>query len=496
MILFSKGAPSVVLCLQKRGHHFLEETRLQKCLFFVSVVTGQNIQVTQLPDTISVKAGENLTLRCRLTGGNLPGGVRWYKGLDRSQPPIYSDKEGASNRVVRVIPGSSTDFSINIQNVQPEDAGTYYCVKFRAGIQERELASGKGTLVSVIAKPSHPVVLGPTRRITVGSRASFNCSTGGFSPQEITVSWLKDGKKIPGAQTNILNSDEKQSISYRAESTVEIPLEEGDVKSHLTCQIQHRSLDGPLQQTFTLGDILRVPPKVRLEINPPSPVQLNASVMVSCNAESFYPKEAKVELFAKDAQARKGKVGMKTTNPDGTFSLKSNLEMLATEDRNFSMFLCQVQHDSQSPVNETTTLLIKQSEDNRHLGSDGKTIVIIAVMVCALLVVLVIAVIYLIQARHSKGKHLCSVPFDTDPNNMAYADLNFDKVAQKRPCPGVESPLQSEYATLQAVQPLPNEDNVTYADLDMVQLNKAPKRPSPKAEEASSEYASVQVQNK
>uniref|UniRef100_A0A670Z4E8 Ig-like domain-containing protein n=1 Tax=Pseudonaja textilis TaxID=8673 RepID=A0A670Z4E8_PSETE len=253
------------------------ETRLQKCLFFVSVVTGQNIQVTQLPDTISVKAGENLTLRCRLTGGNLPGGVRWYKGLDRSQPPIYSDKEGASNRVVRVIPGSSTDFSINIQNVQPEDAGTYYCVKFRAGIQERELASGKGTLVSVI---------------------------------------------------------------------------------------------------------------------------------------------------------------------------------------------------------------------------DGKTIVIIAVMVCALLVVLVIAVIYLIQARHSKGKHLCSVPFDTDPNNMAYADLNFDKVAQKRPCPGVESPLQSEYATLQAVQPLPNEDNVTYADLDMVQLNKAPKRPSPKAEEASSEYASVQVQNK
>uniref|UniRef100_A0A670Z710 Ig-like domain-containing protein n=1 Tax=Pseudonaja textilis TaxID=8673 RepID=A0A670Z710_PSETE len=255
MILFSKGAPSVVLCLQKRGHHFLEETRLQKCLFFVSVVTGQNIQVTQLPDTISVKAGENLTLRCRLTGGNLPGGVRWYKGLDRSQPPIYSDKEGASNRVVRVIPGSSTDFSINIQNVQPEDAGTYYCVKFRAGIQERELASGKGTLVSVIV----------------------------------------------------------------------------------------------------FGSIFRLH---EAEKSPP-------------------------------------------------------------------------------PMNQ-----------------------------------------------------------DTDPNNMAYADLNFDKVAQKRPCPGVESPLQSEYATLQAVQPLPNEDNVTYADLDMVQLNKAPKRPSPKAEEASSEYASVQVQNK
>ncbi|ETE57009.1 Tyrosine-protein phosphatase non-receptor type substrate 1, partial [Ophiophagus hannah] len=304
--------------------------------------TGQNVEVTQLPETISVKAGENLTLKCTLTGANLPGGVRWYKGLDRNQTPIYSDKQEASNRGIRVIPGSNTDFSINIQNVQPEDAGTYFCVKFRAGVQEREL-------------PSQPVVLGPTRRITAGFRASFNCSTGGFSPQEITVSWLKDGKKIPAAKTNILNSDEKQSISYRAESTVEIPLEQGDVKSQLTCQIQHRSLD--------------VPPKVRLETNPPSPVQLNASVIVSCNAESFYPEDAKVELFAKDVQARKGKVGVKTSNPDGTFSLKSNLEMLATEDRNFSMFLCQVQHDSQSLVNETTTLLIKQSEDSRILGN-------------------------------------------------------------------------------------------------------------------------------
>ncbi|XP_026577071.1 tyrosine-protein phosphatase non-receptor type substrate 1-like, partial [Pseudonaja textilis] len=102
------------------------------------------------------------------------------------------------------------------------------------------------------------------------------------------------------------------------------------------------------------------PPKLHLEINPPSPVQLNTSVTVTCNVESFYPEDVKVELFAKDAQARKGKVGMKTSNPDGTFSLKSNLEMLSTKDINFSTFLCLVQQDSQSPVYDTITLFITE----------------------------------------------------------------------------------------------------------------------------------------
>ncbi|KAK9404959.1 signal-regulatory protein beta-1 isoform 3-like [Crotalus adamanteus] len=372
------------------------------------------MEVTQLPETVSVKAGDSLTLKCTLIGANLPGGVRWYKGLDRNQPPIYSDTQGVSNRGVRLVPGSNTDFSIDIPNIRPEDAGVYYCVKFRAGVSDKELASGKGTQVSVIAKPSQPVVRGPTRRVTAGSRATFNCSTEGFSPQEITVSWLKDGKKIQAGQTNILNSDGTESISYQAENTVEIPLEQGDVRSQLTCQIQHRSLDGPLQQAFPLGDVLRVPPKVRLETSPPSPVQPNATVTVTCHAESFYPDDAKVELFPKDPPSRKGTVGLKTPNPDGTFSLKSQLEMVATEDRNSSVFLCQVQHNSQPLVNETIVLFIRmQTEDNRSKTdgpeNDRTTMIIIAVVVCFLLVVLVIAVICLIQTRHSKGKDATAV---------------------------------------------------------------------------------------
>ncbi|XP_013930545.1 PREDICTED: signal-regulatory protein beta-1 isoform 3-like, partial [Thamnophis sirtalis] len=222
-------------------------------LFLVSVVTGQNVKITQLPESISVKAGETITLECTVTGDNLPGSVRWFKGRDREQE-IYSDKQRASNKVARVIPGSNTDFSIKIQNVRPEDAGTYYCNMFKTVSQGSMQFGGKGTLVSVIAMP---VIIGLTGRITAGSRASFNCSAEGFFPREITVIWLKDGEEIPVAQTNIVGFERNETTLYRVDSMVEIPLGQENVSSQMTCQIQHTSLDSPLQQTFTLGGVPR-----------------------------------------------------------------------------------------------------------------------------------------------------------------------------------------------------------------------------------------------
>ncbi|KAG8147601.1 hypothetical protein E2320_022802, partial [Naja naja] len=58
---------------------------------------------------------------------------------------------------------------------------------------------------------------------------------------------------------------------------------------------------------------------------------------------------------------------MKISNPDGTCSLNSSLEMMATEDINFSMFLCLVQHDSQSPVNEMSMLFITEQLERSQL---------------------------------------------------------------------------------------------------------------------------------
>lgn len=82
---------------------------------------------------------------------------------------------------------------------------------------------------------------------------------------------------------------------------------------------------------------------------------------------------------------------------------------------------------------------------------------------------------------------------DSDTNNMTYADLNFTK-EKKNVQRVIEVSQQSEYACIQGSQAPASNDNLTYADLDMVHLSKAPRRPAPCPEETTSEYASVQIQ--
>uniref|UniRef100_A0A803U1B1 Ig-like domain-containing protein n=1 Tax=Anolis carolinensis TaxID=28377 RepID=A0A803U1B1_ANOCA len=214
-------------------------------------VRGQTQEIIQVPETLSVSTGGELTLHCILMGSGSPGGVRWYKGPDRTQPAIYTQKD-ASPRVTRLVPESPTDFSITISNVRPEDAGTYYCVKYKktSGTEVEETA-GKGTMVSVI-----------------------------------------------------------------------------------------------------------VPPNVRVETYPPPPVHLNGMVTLICNVEHFYPNVINVAWFMNN-KSKMGTDEPMIKNSVGLFSLKNSLVVRATEEKNMSIFTCQVRHNFQPPINQTATLIIR-----------------------------------------------------------------------------------------------------------------------------------------
>ncbi|KAM7150105.1 tyrosine-protein phosphatase non-receptor type substrate 1-like [Macrochelys suwanniensis] len=317
-----------------------------------------DFQLLQPQGAVSVSAGETLTLTCSVTGLVPIGPVSWFKGSGSGRQLVYA-LTGSFPRVTRAVSGSDTDFTIRINVTRPEDAGIYHCVKFRKGSgADEEFRSGAGTAVSVSARPSAPSVSGPRSRAEPGPPVNFTCTSVGFSPRDINVTWFKNGAKLPDPQHQVL--PENGSVSYSVSSTVGVSLTAGDARSQLTCQIEHSTLPAPLNATYHFSDALRVPPRLRVDTAPAAPVALNESVTFTCRAEGFYPKDASLTWLENGNETNLGKSSPPAENPDGTYTLQSSLELKATEQRNQSMFTCRVVHDSQPPVSASETLKISR----------------------------------------------------------------------------------------------------------------------------------------
>ncbi|XP_037666990.1 signal-regulatory protein beta-1-like isoform X2 [Choloepus didactylus] len=122
----------------------------------------EELRVTQPDKSVSVKAGESVTLRCSLSSRRPPGDVKWFKGAGPGRELIYEFKGGHFPRVKTVTDqtkGGNLDFSIHISSITPSDTGTYYCVKFQKGTPDTEYKSGPGTRVSVSGPESYTTLL-------------------------------------------------------------------------------------------------------------------------------------------------------------------------------------------------------------------------------------------------------------------------------------------------------------------------------------------------
>ncbi|NXB12460.1 SHPS1 phosphatase, partial [Cnemophilus loriae] len=113
---------------------------------------GQVFELHQPQKKVLVAVGETLTLRCTTSGLARPGPVRWLKGWGSGNQTIYDQiAKDLFSRATRAMAGSNTDFTIHIRNFQPDDVGTYYCVKFikgKTGVNEL-FQHGSGTEVSM-----------------------------------------------------------------------------------------------------------------------------------------------------------------------------------------------------------------------------------------------------------------------------------------------------------------------------------------------------------
>ncbi|XP_046534610.1 tyrosine-protein phosphatase non-receptor type substrate 1 [Equus quagga] len=476
-------------------------------------MAGEELQVIQPDKSVSVAAGETATLRCTMTSLYPVGPVQWFRGTGPDRELIYNFKGGHFPRVTNVSDNTernTMDFSIRVSNITPADTGIYYCVKFRKGSPDAEVKSGPGTQLTVSAKPSPPVVSGPTARAPPEQTVNFTCESHGFSPRNITLKWFKNGNELPASQTNV--DPEGDSMSYSVSSTAQVVLAPGDVRSQVICEVAHVTLQGapPLRGTANLSETIRVPPTLEVSQHSMAGNQEN----ITCQANKFYPQRLKLTWLENGNVTRTETASTLIENKDGTFSWTSWLLVNSSAHREDALLTCQVEHDGQPAVIKRHTLKASAHQKEQDTGgtpdksSSWNGIFIAVGVVCALLVALLIAALYLLRIRQKKAKGSTSstrlhepekntreITQIQDNNDITYADLNLPK--GKKPAPSAAEPNNhTEYASIQARPPPGTEDTLTYADLDMVHLNRAPKQSAPKPEPSYSEYASVQVQRK
>lgn len=239
-------------------------------------------------------------------------------------------------------------------------------------------------------------------------------------------------------------------------------------------------------------------------------------VNVTCQVKKFYPQRLQLTWLENGNVSRTETPSVASNlleNKDGTFNWTSWLLVNSSTHREDVVFTCQVQHDGQPAVTKNHTLVASARQKDQETlkpedNNDSRSIFIVVGVVCALLVALLIAALYLLRIRQKKAKGSTSstrlhepekntreITQIQDNNDITYADLNLPK-GEEVCLRAAEPNNHTEYASIQTGPPPAPEDTLTYADLDMVHLNRAPKQTAPKPEPSYSEYASVQVQRK
>ncbi|XP_070341521.1 signal-regulatory protein beta-1-like isoform X2 [Equus asinus] len=330
-------------------------------------VAGEELQVNQPDKSVSVAAGETATLRCTMTSLYPVGPTQWFRGTGPGRELIYSFKGGHFPRVTNVSDNAernNMDFSIRIRNITPADTGTYYWVKFWKGSPDMEFKSGPGTQLTVSAKPSAPVVSGPTARAPPEQTVSFTCESHGFSPRNITLKWFKNGNELPDSQTNV--DPEGNSVSYSISSTAQVVLAPGDVRSQVICEVAHITLKGapPLRGTANLSETIRVPPTLEVSQHPMAGNLVN----VTCQANKFYPPRLKLTWLENGKIIRTETASTLIENKDGTFNWTSWLLVNSSAHREDVVLTCQVEHDRQPAISKQHMLKASAHQKEQDTG--------------------------------------------------------------------------------------------------------------------------------
>ncbi|XP_009889077.1 PREDICTED: cytotoxic and regulatory T-cell molecule [Charadrius vociferus] len=216
-------------------------------------------------ETVTLKEGEDLNLRCTLSSDD-SSARQW---LNPHGFAIFLNTQRAlRDERYKLIRYSKDELSIQLSNVTVHDEGVYKCLYYSTPFKS------KNKTVEVLAAPSNPelkVSQDKERSITL------SCYTQGCKPQP-QITWLLDnGIELPGDAKHKLEADGKK---WTTTSTLTV-LAYGP-NSTVSCIVRHRALgEEKLMASFRFEDL----PRTVTNTNP-APAALEVDTRVSENEQS------------------------------------------------------------------------------------------------------------------------------------------------------------------------------------------------------------------
>ncbi|PNI10622.1 IGHM isoform 1, partial [Pan troglodytes] len=185
------------------------------------------------------------------------------------------------------------------------------------------------------------------------------CQATGFSPRQIQVSWLREGKQVgSGVTTDQVQAEAKQSgpTTYKVTSTLTIKESDWLSQSVFTCRVDHRGLT--FQQNASSmcspGESRHSHPGL---CHPPSfaSIFLTKSTKLACLVTDLTTYDSlTISWTRQNGEAVKTHTNISESHPNATFSAVGEASICEDDWNSGERFTCTVTHtDLPSPLKQT-----------------------------------------------------------------------------------------------------------------------------------------------
>uniref|UniRef100_UPI00398EFBDF uncharacterized protein isoform X2 n=1 Tax=Pristiophorus japonicus TaxID=55135 RepID=UPI00398EFBDF len=286
--------------------------------------------------------------------------------LDQSQGTIFAGDKGKKSKYKHYI--SETEYDDKTYNITSvlvivldllQDQDTKYICKVQhectGSDQEEEV------ILKIRATPKLDTITYEEEKPVAGEVLTLKCPIRSFYPEEITVTWLKNGEKMTEA-SEVSETTLGNDNLYYLTSSVKIVPTRADVKKKYTCQVEHESLTEPMETDWVLSKLVSMPKVEAIKSDPLYP-EVGQRVTLSCKAYGFFPSDHQIFWFKAFEKTNDGveTEGSKLDEVTGLFSVTSKRTFKPTDEDNGNEFKMQILHSetSNKPVSSSYLLKMK-----------------------------------------------------------------------------------------------------------------------------------------